>query len=192
MYDHLFLFGYEVIDCKQDTSMVILSPHEKNERFRYYSNWYLYLFITVGVSAGYLIMENNINHKLTWKRCLYKVIASGPFIFILTFLYGVMITAIFSADSFKGSGHANAWPYLFLGSISITVFFTFINLIYLIPTDNLKLKFLSPGLIGVVLFGMMLVAGQDQATSGFFLGAGVINLVVGFYHYKRAERYSSR
>ena len=129
--------------------------------------------------------------QLTWKSCLKKVVASGFILFILTFICWTIAVAIENPSAFSAGGHANAWPYLFMGSVFTTVFLSLLNLIYLLPINNLKIRFLSPGGAAIIFFSISMLGG-DSLTIPFFLGAGLINLLIGFYHYKRASSYKEK
>jgi hypothetical protein len=120
------------------------------------------------------------NHEyLTWKTCLKKIIISGFVLLILTFISWIAITAIINPHSFSEGGHANAWPYLCVGTIIFTIISTLANLTYLLPTENLKVKFLTPGIAVIILF-----LPGDTTTLPFSIDAGLINFLIGFYHYR--------
>ena len=123
---------------------------------------------------------------LTIKRCFNKVLASGPVIMLLTLGYGFLIGAVFWPDELRqGGGHTSIAAGLFLFSTAYSVIASLFNLIYLF-IDDLKIRFLLPGIMAIVIFSVAAIAFNDSIAlfRALLLGVGWINLLIGYFHYK--------
>ena len=114
-----------------------------------------------------------------------KILLAIPILLLLNGLIFSFFIGMFSPESFQHEGTKSGWFYIFTGSMAITFFSTLLNLMYLFPTQNLKLKFMSPGLIGVFVF-LFGIFTFDPYVSFVFLLGSFMNLLVGGFFMKRS------
>ena len=119
------------------------------------------------------------------KHNFKKMLLAVPILLLLNALIFGFFIGLFSPESFQHAGEKNGWFYIFTGSMAITFFSTLLNLMYLFPTKNLKLKFMSPGLIGIFVFLFGIFTFDPFVSLAFLLGS-FMNLLVGGFFMKRS------
>lgn len=100
----------------------------------------------------------------------------------ISFVFGVLYGALLGILNDK----EELFILAFFGSLIATAIIAIINLLYFLPVNNLKIKYITPGLIIVLIFYFYWSKSYQDLL--FFLPIAFVNLGFGIFKWNKMEK----